>query len=80
MKILALQLAIAWEDRQANFTKVEAFLATGPPEPGTLVVLPEMFATGFSMSPNASEPEDGPHGQARRSESTPPGGTFPERL
>ena len=60
MKILALQLAIAWEDRQANFTKVEAFLATGPPEPGTLVVLPEMFATGFSMSPNASEPEDGP--------------------
>lgn len=60
MTLLALQLAIAWEDREANFAKVEALLAEAAPEPGTLVVLPEMFATGFSMSPEASEPENGP--------------------
>ena len=60
MKILALQLDIAWEDREANFAKVERMIADASPEPNTLVVLPEMFATGFSMTPEASEPEDGP--------------------
>lgn len=55
MKILALQFDIAWEDRDANFAKVEKLLAEAKPEPNTLVVLPEMFATGFSMGPNASE-------------------------
>ena len=62
MKILALQLDIAWEDRDANFAKVEQLLADAKPEPNTIVVLPEMFATGFSMSPLASEPELGPTG------------------
>ena len=62
MKLLALQLDIAWEDRDTNFAKVEQLLAAAKPEPNTLVVLPEMFATGFSMSPLASEPERGPTG------------------
>ncbi len=60
MKILAIQFDIAWEDREANFVKVEQLLAEAKPEPNTLVVLPEMFATGFSMSPEASEAENGP--------------------
>jgi omega-amidase len=60
MKILAVQLDIAWEDPQANFEKVEKLLADAKPEPNTLVVLPEMFATGFSMSMEATEPEGGP--------------------
>lgn len=58
MKLYALQFDIAWEDREANFAKVEKLLAEAQPEPGSLVVLPEMFATGFSMSPAASEPCD----------------------
>ena len=60
MKILAIQIDIAWEDREANFAKVERMIAEARPEPNTLIVLPEMFATGFSMGPNASEPHKGP--------------------
>ena len=50
MKISAVQLDIAWEDKAANFARVRALLAAAPPEPGSLIVLPEMFASGFSMN------------------------------
>jgi predicted amidohydrolase len=49
MKVVALQLDISWENPPANFAKVEQLLSANPPERGALVVLPEMFATGFSM-------------------------------
>jgi omega-amidase len=48
--IYAIQLDIVWEDRAANFNRVRSLLASTPPLPGSLVVLPEMFATGFSMN------------------------------
>lgn len=50
MNIIGLQLDIAWEDKQANFEKVRQLLQRAAPEPGSLVALPEMFATGFSMN------------------------------
>ena len=50
VKIYAVQFDLAWEDKAANFAKVRALLAATPPEPGALLVLPEMFATGFSMN------------------------------
>lgn len=50
MDLLALQLDIAWEDKPANHRKVRAMLDSANPAPGTLVVLPEMFSTGFSMN------------------------------
>jgi predicted amidohydrolase len=49
MNIFAVQLDIAWEDKAANFGRVRELLAATPPTPGSLIVLPEMFATGFSM-------------------------------
>jgi omega-amidase len=49
MNVVCVQLDIAWEDKQANFAKVRAMLAAASIKPGSLVVLPEMFATGFSM-------------------------------
>lgn len=49
MNIAAIQLDSVWEDPRANFAKVERLLAKSPPAEGTLIVLPEMFATGFSM-------------------------------
>ncbi len=58
MNVFALQLDIAWEDRAANFAKVHALLEETPPLPGSLVVLPEMFACGFSM--NLSVTQQGP--------------------
>lgn len=61
MKIEILQYAIAWESREKNFAFIEASLSERPPEPGSLVVLPEMFSTGFSMNVGAlAEPPDGP--------------------
>ena len=50
MKIYCVQHDIAWENRRANFAKVEALLGAAKPEPGSLVLLPEMFASGFSMN------------------------------
>jgi omega-amidase len=50
MNIYCCQLDIAWEDRDANFRKVEELLASAEPERGSLALLPEMFATGFSMN------------------------------
>ena len=50
MRVAAVQLDIAWEDKPANFSRVRALLADARPAPGSLIVLPEMFACGFSMN------------------------------
>ncbi len=50
MKIHSVQLDAAWEDKAANFARVEILLEQRPPAPGSLVILPEMFSTGFSMN------------------------------
>lgn len=50
MNVIALQLDIAWENKAANFDKVRRLLTKAAPEKDSLVVLPEMFATGFSMN------------------------------
>lgn len=47
------QLDVAWEDKPANWENVRRLLRSRTLEPGALLVLPEMFATGFSM--NAAE-------------------------
>lgn len=50
MKIYCCQHDIAWENAPANFAKARALLAAAKPEPGSLVLLPELFATGFTMN------------------------------
>lgn len=61
MRIVAVQPDIAWEDKAENFARVRAQLAGQAIEPGALIVLPEMFATGFSMNvAGIAEPPDGP--------------------
>ncbi|MDB5329295.1 MAG: hypothetical protein JWP03_446 [Phycisphaerales bacterium] len=49
MNLVCLQLDIAWHDKQLNHDKVRALLDRTDVPAGSLVVLPEMFATGFSM-------------------------------
>ncbi len=61
MKLFAVQFDIAWEDRAANFRKVRALLEATPATPGSLVVLPEMFASGFSM--NLAVTKQGPENE-----------------
>src|SRR4029079_1035944 len=50
MQIVAVQLDIAWEDKLANHRRVRELLAKEKIEPGALVIVPEMFDTGFSMN------------------------------
>lgn len=60
MKVYGIQFDIAWEDKPANFATVRRLLADTRPEPGALIVLSEMFATGFSMNASAiAEATDG---------------------
>ncbi|MEP6755813.1 MAG: carbon-nitrogen family hydrolase [Chthonomonadales bacterium] len=61
MKINCLQTDIIWEDRDANFARVVTLVEEGKPEPGSLLVLPELFSVGFSMNlDKIAEPEEGP--------------------
>ncbi len=61
MKAYCCQFDIAWENKPENFSHVQSELAMLAPEPGSLIVLAEMFATGFSMNvPAIHEPGDGP--------------------
>ncbi|HEU0184342.1 MAG TPA: nitrilase-related carbon-nitrogen hydrolase [Blastocatellia bacterium] len=50
MQIIGLQLDSVWENKAANHDKVLALLDRARPSAGALVVLSEMFATGFSMN------------------------------
>ncbi len=49
LKIALLQLDIAWEDAPTNFEKIKSYLK-GFDSGVDLVILPEMFLTGFSMN------------------------------
>ncbi|MBL7220645.1 MAG: carbon-nitrogen family hydrolase [Phycisphaerae bacterium] len=61
MNALCIQLDIVWSDPRANHQVLADLLASADLHGGDLVVLPEMFSTGFSMDPTAlAEPPDGP--------------------
>ncbi|MBI1387027.1 MAG: carbon-nitrogen family hydrolase [bacterium] len=61
MRVNGVQLNIQWEDKPANFKRVDALLDAQSIGPGGLIVLPEMFSTGFSMNVSTiAEEEDGP--------------------
>lgn len=71
MIIEIFQYPIQWEDKVANFALIATSLQERPPEPGSLLVLPEMFSTGFSMDvERLAETEDGPSERFLRELST----------
>ena len=53
VRLIAVQFDIVWENKQENYRQVRTLLDQNPPPGNSLIVLPEMFATGFTM--NASE-------------------------
>ena len=60
LTITTIQTDLIWEDKEANLRLLEKKILSlaGPVE---VVVLPEMFSTGFSMKPEFfAEPMDGP--------------------
>ena len=63
MRVICCQLDCVWEDKAASHARVRALLAASPVPEGALLVLPEMFSTGFSMDVEAIH-----EGEARESE------------
>jgi len=59
MRALLVQLDIAWENRDENHRRVRGLLADVAPKPGDLIVLPEMFDSGFSLNIERTADEDG---------------------
>jgi omega-amidase len=67
MNVHLIQIDSAWEDRATNYAKARKLIAAADPQPGSLVILPETFSTGFSMNLAATaEPERGPTEQFLR--------------
>src|SRR5690242_7278135 len=64
MEVVGLQFDIAWENKDANFITVRRLLTDVQPEKNSIVVLPEMFATGFSM--NVDTVAESPGGETER--------------
>lgn len=50
MDVVAVQLDSIWQDKVANHQRVRELLASSEVPEGALIVLPEMFDTGFSMN------------------------------
>lgn len=60
LNISLIQADIIWEDKAANLAQYEQYIA-GIQEKKEVVVLPEMFSTGFTMNTQAlGETMDGP--------------------
>ena len=59
MEIVCIQADIAWEQKQENCRRVRAMLNDARPSPRALVLLPEMFASGFSMNLDMTADDDG---------------------
>lgn len=67
MKVHLVQIDSVWEDRAANHAKAKKLITNANPQPGSLIILPETFSTGFSMNlPVTAEPENGPTEQFLR--------------
>ena len=64
MKIAAVQHDIVWEDGPATRAALEPLVAQAAAAGARLIVLAEMYATGFSMHPDRiAEPAGGPNEQ-----------------
>ena len=79
-----LQSEIVWEDPEANFERLRPWVAKAAAGGARLLVLPEMFACGFSMATERiAEPPEGPSTRFLREQAARHGlwlaGSIPER-
>ncbi len=59
MRAHLVQLDISWEDKPGNLERVRSLVEQANPDRGELVVLPEMFDTGFSFHVKQTADSDG---------------------
>lgn len=50
MQVVGCQIDTVWENKPATYARITSLLEATPPPHGALVVLPEMFSTGFSLN------------------------------
>jgi len=84
VKLGALQSETVWEDPEANFERLRPWVAKAAAGGARLLVLPEMFACGFSMATERiAEPPEGPSTRFLREQAARHGlwlaGSIPER-
>jgi predicted amidohydrolase len=84
MKVAAVQHDIVWEDPRANFERLAPMIESAAVAGARLVVLSEMFATGFTMdAERMAESPDGPTAQFLAEQAASHGvwvcGSVPER-
>jgi predicted amidohydrolase len=61
MRIAALQSDIVWEDPEANYRRIEPWVQAAADAGARMLVLPELFACGFTMNTaSVAEPPGGP--------------------
>lgn len=64
MKVAGIQCDLVWEDPDANHKRLRPLVEEAATGGARLVLLPEMFPTGFSMDTDrVAEPADGPSAQ-----------------
>ena len=59
MKLFIVQTDIVWGDREANFSKIERLASPAFAANADLILLPEMFSTGFAVEPAGVAEADG---------------------
>jgi predicted amidohydrolase len=84
MKVAAVQHDVVWEDPAANFARLGPQIAAAAGAGARLVVLTEMFSTGFTLDvEHLAEPVDGPSATFLRDQAAAHGvwvcGSVPER-
>ena len=84
MRVAGVQHDIVWEDPTANFAHLAPMITAAASDGADLVVLTEMFSTGFSMTTDrVAEPVDGPSTRFLVEQATAHGiwvcGSLPER-
>ncbi|MAU39439.1 MAG: carbon-nitrogen hydrolase [Actinobacteria bacterium] len=61
MKVAGVQHDIVWEDKEKNFTNIRPLISQAAESSPDLIILTELFSTGFSMSTEMiGEDIDGP--------------------
>ncbi len=60
LKVYCVQPDVAWHDAPANRQRVGAMVRQSAPDPGSLIVLPETFASGFTgdVAAGTDSPDD----------------------
>ena len=84
MIVAGIQHDIVWEDRDANFARLAPMIAAAAARGARLIVLTEMYSTGFSMHVDTvAEAVDGPSAEFLRAQAREHGvwvcGSLPER-